>query len=113
MNRRAVGSKYEQIAKEWLKAQGLTILAQNFRSRTGEIDLIARDGQTIIFVEVKYRSSASVGDPAEAVGYQKQMKIRNTARYYLYRNRYAEETPCRFDVVAILGNEVRWMKNAF
>lgn len=113
MNRRAVGSKYEQIAKEWLKAQGLTILAQNFRSRTGEIDLIARDGQTIIFVEVKYRSSASVGDPAEAVGYKKQMKIRNTARYYLYRNRYAEETPCRFDVVAILGNEVRWMKNVF
>ncbi|MEI3186619.1 MAG: YraN family protein [Lachnospiraceae bacterium] len=81
MNRRAVGSKYEQMAKEWLKKQGLTILAQNFRSRTGEIDLIARDERTIIFVEVKYRSSVSAGDPAEAVSWQKQMKIRNTARY--------------------------------
>lgn len=69
MSRRAVGSKYEQIAKEWLKKQGLTILAQNFRSRTGEIDLIARDERTIIFVEVKYRSSVSTGDPAEAVGW--------------------------------------------
>ncbi len=113
MNRRAVGSKYEQIAKEWLKKQGLTILAQNFRSRTGEIDLIARDERTIIFVEVKYRSSVSAGDPAEAVSWQKQMKIRNTARYYLYRNHYAEGIPCRFDVVAILGGEVRWIKNAF
>ncbi|WP_432628613.1 YraN family protein [Brotaphodocola sp.] len=113
MNRREMGARYEYLAEEWLRVQGLEILARNFRSRSGEIDLIARDGQTIVFVEVKYRSSSSSGDPEEAVGWQKQNRIRNTARYYLYRNRYGEETRCRFDVVAILGSEIRWIRNAF
>lgn len=113
MNRRALGTQYEHIAEEWLRQQGLEILARNFRARSGEIDLIAREDGTLVFVEVKYRSNDSKGDPAEAVGWQKQSRIRNTARYYLYRNDYAEETPCRFDVVAILGSEVRWIKQAF
>ena len=113
MNRREMGAQYEHLAEEWLKQQGIIIMERNFRSRTGEIDLIARDGRTIVFVEVKYRSSASSGDPEEAVGWQKQNRIRNTARYYLYRNRYSEETLCRFDVVAILGSKIRWIRNAF
>lgn len=113
MNRRETGARYERIAEEWLKQQGMRILERNFRTRTGEIDLIARDRETIVFVEVKYRSSSSSGTPAEAVGWQKQNRIRNAARYYLYRNRYAEETPCRFDVVAILGKEICWIRNAF
>lgn len=112
-NKRETGSRYEQEAALYLKNQGLTILEQNFHSREGEIDLIARDGRYLVFVEVKYRKNAAKGDPAEAVDYYKQRHIRRTAQYYLYSHRYGEDTPCRFDVISILGSDIRWIKNAF
>lgn len=112
-NKRAVGSRYEQLAADHLTKNGVQILGQNFRCRQGEIDLIVRDGRYLVFVEVKYRSSTGKGDPSEAVNPYKQQRIRNAAGYYLYKNRYGEDTPCRFDVVSILGSEVRWIKNAF
>lgn len=112
-NRRKLGSHYEEEAARFLKSRGLYFVAKNFRSRTGEIDLIFRDGKTIVFVEVKYRKDEKKGDPLEAVDLSKQARIRETARYYLYRFRYAEDTPCRFDVVGILGGEIHWVKNAF
>lgn len=112
-NKRALGSKFEEMAAEYLTEKGLTVIEKNYHGRHGEIDLIARDGAYLVFVEVKYRKDDGMGDPAEAVGYYKQQHIRATARYYLYQNRYGEDTPCRFDIVAILGNDIRWMKNAF
>lgn len=111
--RRAVGTYYEGQAALYLKQQGYRILEQNFSSRCGEIDLIAKDGDTLVFVEVKYRSSASFGDPAEAVTAKKQEKIRKTARYYLCTHQLSEDTPCRFDVAAILGSQIRLIKHAF
>lgn len=112
-NKRALGSHYEQIAADHLANHGARILEQNFRCRQGEIDLIVKDGRYLVFVEVKYRSSVGKGDPTEAVNPFKQQRIRNSARYYLYQNRYGEDTPCRFDVVSILGSEVRWIRDAF
>lgn len=112
-NKRTIGKDYEELAAAFLTKQGLTIIGKNYRDRQGEIDLIARDGEYLVFVEVKYRKNGKKGDPAEAVGYYKQQHIKNTARYYLYQNRYGEDTPCRFDVIAILKDEIRWIQDAF
>ena len=113
MNRRAVGSAYEECAAEYLRAQGYRILEQNFRCRTGEIDLIARDGAYLVFIEVKYRRNAGSGDPLEAVNAAKQTTISRTASYYCLKKGYGETMPCRFDVVAICGDEIRLLRNAF
>lgn len=112
-NKRKLGSRYEQMAADFLTKQGLTVIEKNYRCRYGEIDLIVRDGRYLVFTEVKYRSSKRKGDPAEAVDSHKQQRILQTARYYLYSRRYGEETPCRFDVVSILGGEIHWIRNAF
>lgn len=112
-NRRRVGAEYEQAAAAYLQARGLSVIEQNYRNRSGEIDLIARDGDYLVFVEVKYRKSGGSGDPAEAVDARKQQKIRSVARYYLYSRGYGEDTLCRFDVVAVLGSEIRWIRDAF
>ena len=113
MNKREIGSGYEEMAAAYLIEQGYTILERNFRERYGEIDIIARDGEYLVFVEVKYRKNEKNGDPAEAVGAYKQQRIRRTAQYYLYKKRMGTETPCRFDVVAILGREIRLIRDAF
>ena len=112
-NRRKKGSRYESVAAACLQERGYTILERNFSSREGEIDLIARDGEYLVFVEVKYRRTMGLGEPAEAVGFAKQEKIRKTAQYYLYKNQVSQDQQCRFDVVAILGDQVEVITNAF
>ena len=112
-NKRETGSGYEKIAAAYLVEQGLNIVEYNYRSRRAEIDLIARDQDYLVFMEVKYRSTASSGDPAEAVDARKQARIRHAARYYLYADGLGEEIACRFAVVTILGEEITWYKNAF
>lgn len=89
------------------------IKEKNFRCRLGEIDLIARDGRYLVFVEVKYRHTGESGWAASAVNRKKQMAISRTARFYLLRHGYGEDIPCRFDVVAIDGNHMEWIRNAF
>lgn len=113
MNKRTVGTAYEQYAAEFLEAQGMKILARNYRIRTGEIDLIARDGTYLVFVEVKYRAGAGMGSPLEAVTTRKQQTILNTARHYLLRHGYSEDTPCRFDVIGIEHETVTHIRDAF
>lgn len=112
-NKREIGSRYEDMAAAFLEQQGFRILERNFRDRKGEIDLVARDGNILVFVEVKYRKDIQKGYPEEAVGYSKQQRIRHTAEYYLYRHHLGEDTACRFDVVSILGTEIRLIKDAF
>ena len=113
MNKRAVGSGYEQRAADFLQAKGMRILGRNFRTRYGEIDLIARDGACLVFVEVKYRGDSRRGTALEAVDIRKQRKITQMARYYLLRYGYAADTPCRFDVVGITGERIEHVENAF
>ena len=112
-NRRAIGTHYEELAAGYLREQGLRILVRNFRTRFGEIDLIAEDAGTLVFVEVKYRSSAGKGAPEEAVGREKQAVIRKQACAYLASKGLNDLTPCRFDVIAVLGDRIRWIRNAF
>lgn len=107
------GAKYEELAAEYLQKQGFQILQRNFSSRFGEIDLIAREGRYLVFVEVKYRAQNNGGHPLEAVDARKQRRIGKTADFYLLRYGYGETTPCRFDVVGILGEEVIHLRNAF
>lgn len=113
MNKRVLGFDKEFIASEYLKERGLEILDKNFSSSHAEIDIIARDGNYIVFVEVKYRKSTLYGYPLEAVGYSKQKRIMNAARFYLYKNHYSVNTYIRFDCIGICGDNIEWIKNAF
>ncbi|MDO4265735.1 MAG: YraN family protein [Eubacteriales bacterium] len=113
-NRRAVGTCYETAAMRFLETQGYRILCRNYRTRRGEIDLIAlcEDGRTLAFIEVKYRKTARCGMPSEAVDVRKQIRIRNTAEQYLLENALFDAA-VRFDVVEILDNKIRVIKHAF
>ncbi len=113
LNKRVVGDEYETLACEYLTRHGYRILERNFRCRQGEIDIIARDGMYLVFLEVKYRRSGREGDPAEAVDARKQARILRTARYYMIHNHIPDDTTCRFDVVTVLGENVRLIKDAF
>jgi len=113
MNKRTVGTKFEQIAAEFLQKNGYEILEFNFRSRQGEIDLIAREEEYLVFVEVKYRSNLKSGMPQEAVDLKKQRIISKVATYYCMKNNCFDTVPTRFDVVAILEDEIKLLKNAF
>lgn len=112
-NKRTIGSRYEESAAAFLEQNGYSILEKNYRDRYGEIDLVAEEGRYLVFVEVKYRKNRDCGYPEEAVNSEKQKRIRHTARYYLYKHGLSEETPCRFDVVAVMGDEIRLIKDAF
>lgn len=111
-NKRVIGTAYEERARAYLEVQGYQILECNFHCKEGEIDIIAKDGEVLAFVEVKYRCNLQKGHPFEAVTITKQRRISRCARYYLYRH-HLQEIPCRFDVVGILGEEILLQKNAF
>ncbi len=113
MNQREVGTSYEQKAGVFLTKKGYQVLEYNYRCRIGEIDIIAKDGAYLVFVEVKYRKNAKKGYPIEAVGLRKQQKISMVASYYCMQKGMWDTVPCRFDVVAILGEEITLLQNAF
>lgn len=112
-NKRETGRRYEEQAAAFLTKSGYEILEQNYRCRRGEIDLICRDENYLIFVEVKYRENEKNGDPAEAVDRRKQKRIVDTAKYYLAAHGLSEDEACRFDVVAVLGGSIRLIRDAF
>lgn len=111
------GQLYERKAAAWLRQQGLKVTHCNVYSRYGEIDLIARHGEVMVFVEVRYRQQEKHGSPLATVTVSKQQKIRLTARHFLQKNGLTNKMPCRFDVIGITGHgrelEYRWIKNAF
>ncbi len=113
LNRRRIGAGREEMAAAYLRARGLQILERNFRCRTGEIDIIAMDEGTYVFTEVKYRRSAEMGLPQEAVGYAKQRKICRVSDFYRMKKQLPESTPLRYDVVAVCGENIEWIQNAF
>ncbi len=113
MNRRAVGAKYEKLAAGCLEERGYRILCRNYRCRMGEIDLIAAHEGYLVFIEVKYRSNEHDGNALEAVDARKQQRIIRVARWYLMERHIPENQPVRFDVVAIDGDEVQVVQDAF
>ena len=111
MNRRGVDS--EALAAEFLQGRGLTILVRNYRCRLGEIDLVARDGDTTVFVEVRQRASNAFGGAAASITAKKRMRLLRAARFYLSR---LKATPaCRFDALLVEGDPPRidWIRDAF
>lgn len=112
-NKRGVGTRFEDLAVRFLEDKGYIILERNFRFHRDEIDIIAKDGEAIVFVEVKYRSSEVKGHPSEAVDYKKQRVISKVALYYLTSRLKRTDVACRFDVVSILGDKIEHIKNAF
>lgn len=113
-NKRRLGAYKEKLAEAYLEAQGLKIIERNYRTRYEEIDLIAREDKTIVFVEVKYRSSDRYGTPLEAVDYKKKKRISMGAVSYLGRhNMSLSDTSVRFDVVGICKDEIEHVRNAF
>lgn len=112
-NDREIGGHFEERACEYLMEKGLQIVERNFQVRQGEIDIVARDKGTLVFVEVKYRRNSHAGLPQEAVTYKKQKQISRVALFYLSFHKLPLSTPCRFDVVAICKDEVCWIPNAF
>ena len=106
------GAWAEDKAYDYLKQQGLSPITRNFRSKVGEIDLIMQDQEDVVFIEVRYRKNANYGSALDSVTYHKQQKIIKTAEIYLQRH-YKHYPPCRYDILAITGSQLEWIKNAF
>ncbi len=110
--RQQIGAHGEKRARRWYEREGYEIVARNWRCSDGEIDIVVRRGNTLIFSEVKTRRNASFGHPAEAVTPAKQARLRKLAvRFCRDENEHA--TLLRFDVVAICGNDLQVIENAF
>lgn len=114
----STGKLTEKLAARYLVEQGLLLQQSNFQNRAGEIDLILKEQETLVFVEVKYRRNKQFGGAISAISSSKQQKIKQCAAFYLQHiglNEY--NTPCRFDVIALEGDienpEIIWLKNAF
>lgn len=105
------GEEAEKLARDFLRQHGYEIIAERYRWRGGEIDLIARDGNFLVFVEVRSRSRELFGLPEETVNSKKQHKILLTAQHYLAR--HPTNLDVRFDVVALSGGQLRLYKDAF
>lgn len=113
MNTRKKGAEKEKLAAEYLEQQGMRIVERNFRSKRGEIDLIGYDGGFLVFVEVKYRADSGKGTALEAVTPHKQRQICRVADFYRFTHGMGENTAVRYDVIAVQGEEVLWLRNAF
>ncbi|MCL2718760.1 MAG: YraN family protein [Lachnospiraceae bacterium] len=113
MNKRTIGTIHEDKAASFLIEQGAKIIEKNFRCRSGEIDLIVRHQDYLIFIEVKYRSSAKSGYPIESVTFAKQKNICKVADFYRITKFIPDVQPIRYDIVSILGNDITWYQDAF
>ena len=104
-----LGAAAEAAAAEYLRRAGLAIVACNWSCRHGELDIIARDGATLVFVEVRQRASRGFGGAAASIGAAKRAKLVASAQAYLQT--LSVIPPCRFDAVCFDGNQVEWLKN--
>ena len=113
----ARGQAYEDAAEHFLVKQGLSRVARNYRCRGGEIDLIMRERDTLAFIEVRYRASGSLVAPFETITAAKQRRIVRTAMVFLQAHPEFAARPCRFDAIAIDGQQdalrIDWIKDAF
>lgn len=114
MNNKQKGDLGESIASRYLLNKGAQILESNYKIKTGEIDIITKLENELVFVEVKARSNIKYGYPCEAVNYRKMKKITDTAKYYIFKNNL-NNVPIRFDVIEVYLNEnkVNHIVNAF
>lgn len=117
-NTRKIGDRYEDVAENYLKNQGLKTIERNFTCAIGEIDLIMLDSHTLVFIEVRYRKSSHFGSAVETVGTAKQRKIILTAENFLSQHKKYQLSSCRFDVFGIDKTDTgqlqfNWIQHAF
>lgn len=108
----ASGARAEAIAAAYLERRGLQVVARNFRTRFGEIDIVARDGDSLVFVEVRLRQSAAFGGAAESITTAKRARLVAAAQGYLAT--LGREPPCRFDALLLddaAGNAIEWQRD--
>lgn len=113
MNKHEVGDLHEEMACTFLEGQGISVLKRNFRIRGGEIDIIARDGDCLAFVEVKFRSFDNYGGADHAISAVKQKRVRAAAGAFLREKGMQGCRYARFDAVLMNGEEIRYIKNAW
>lgn len=114
LSRQQQGAQRERQARRLLETAGLRFVAANVRYRSGELDLIMRDRQVWVFVEVRYRRSDRFGGAVASVTHSKRQKLLRAAALWLHsRGQSFDTVDCRFDVVAITGEQVEWLPNAF
>jgi putative endonuclease len=116
--RAALGRRWESAAGKFLQGQGLTVIERGYRCRLGELDMICRDGETLVIVEVRARSSGAYVTAGESVGHAKQQRVIKATRHFLMRYPRYFAAPLRFDVLAIDDADqpqakIDWIKNAF
>jgi putative endonuclease len=116
----ALGDEAEDAALKHLVSNGCRLIVAKYRSRIGEIDLIVEDEETLVFVEVRYRSDTSRGTGAETITATKQRRIIRTAEYFLINHKKYQDSACRFDVISLSGSisgsmndSIDWIKRAF
>ena len=111
----ADGRLAEELAAHFLERQGLTVLARNVRCRGGELDLVCRDGRTLVFVEVRLRRNQEYGGAAASITARKQQHVVLAARHYLAAHGASSraERACRFDCVLLDGEKIAWVRDAF
>lgn len=111
------GAQFERMARDHLEGQGLEFLEGNYHCRRGELDLVMRDEDDVVFVEVRYRRSADYGSGAESVDARKRAKLIAAASHWLLTHPAMANAPCRFDVVSMSGApanpQVDWIRDAF
>ena len=113
------GDAYENMAVDHLLDAGLTLVEKNFSCKSGEIDIICRDGDAVVFVEVRSRARSHFGSALESIDTRKQGKLFRAAQVYLQRRGWLDRYPCRFDVMAFdtgtpnQPHRVQWLRNAF
>lgn len=115
MLKRVLGDKAERQAERYLYRRGLRVVKRNYRCRMGEIDLVMRDGDALVFVEVRMRRQSRFGDGIDSIGRHKQQRLIQAAHHFLMRHATWRHAPCRFDVVGVERNSDRitWIPNAF
>ena len=116
-NPTTIGNTGEMIALAFLKTKGMHLIEHQYRTQMGEIDLIMKHNNDIVFVEVRYRKNIEYGDPEITVDYYKQKKLIRTAQLYNLQNKWTDAFNLRFDVIGISGNQlnhkIEWIENAF
>ena len=108
-----MGNEAEERACQFLQAQGLELIAKNYHSYSGEIDLIMRDNEDIVFIEVRSRDKNNYGSAIESITLRKQQKILKTSLIFLQQRNWLNKINCRFDVVGVNQQNIEWIQDAF
>ena len=117
-DKQVLGNQAERQSEQMLLRAGMRLLARNYRCKQGELDLVMRDADTVVFGEVRYRRSARWGSAAETVDWRKQKRVVAAAQHYLLTHPHLANQPCRFDVITAQGNPAdpasyQWIREAF